>query len=177
MKYPNAYIEYLIQFHATRDYFECHELLEEYWKEQPQDPLSELWVACIQIAVAQYHERRRNYRGAQLMYQSALKKLAAQDSGQIGLEHERLAALLEARTAACKAEAEYVDLSLPIADQQLLVFCQQLAEARGLVWLQASSALAEDVIHRHARRDRSDVIAARAAALAQRQQAAENGKG
>lgn len=30
--YPEAYIEYLAEFHGSRDYFECHELLEEHWK-------------------------------------------------------------------------------------------------------------------------------------------------
>jgi len=33
--YPEPYLEYLIQFHAERDYFECHEILEEYWKSAP----------------------------------------------------------------------------------------------------------------------------------------------
>ena len=33
MVYPEAYIEYLMYFHGNRDYFECHEVLEEYWKE------------------------------------------------------------------------------------------------------------------------------------------------
>ncbi len=32
MMYPNAYLDYLVYFHGHRDYFECHEVLEEYWK-------------------------------------------------------------------------------------------------------------------------------------------------
>lgn len=31
--YPTAYIKYLFHFHTDRDYFECHELLEEHWKQ------------------------------------------------------------------------------------------------------------------------------------------------
>ncbi|WP_260405419.1 DUF309 domain-containing protein, partial [Paenibacillus sp. 598K] len=63
--YPDDYIQYLIEFHVTRDYFECHELLEEYWKEQPgDDPFYDTWVGLIQIAVSQYHHRRSNHRGA-----------------------------------------------------------------------------------------------------------------
>lgn len=172
MNYPKPYIEYLIQFHATRDYFECHELLEEYWKERVQDETSELWVACIQIAVAQYHERRGKRRGAQLMYQSALGKLAKHDSGKIGLEHEQLLTLLQARVEACMLYDEYADLSLPIADQSLLAYCEEQAAARHLVWLRSSDDVSEDIIYRHTRRDRSEVIAARAAALALKQQQA-----
>lgn len=33
--YPEAYVAFLHEFHTTRDYFECHEILEEYWKEDP----------------------------------------------------------------------------------------------------------------------------------------------
>lgn len=37
--YPAEYLEYLVYFHADRDYFECHEILEEYWKEQGMNNL------------------------------------------------------------------------------------------------------------------------------------------
>lgn len=30
--YPPEYIEFLYHFHCDRDYFECHEILEELWK-------------------------------------------------------------------------------------------------------------------------------------------------
>lgn len=35
--YPEAYVAFLHEFHTTRDYFECHEILEEYWKEDPPE--------------------------------------------------------------------------------------------------------------------------------------------
>jgi predicted metal-dependent hydrolase len=172
MNYPKAYIEYLVQFHATRDFFECHELLEEYWKEHTEDAGCELWVGMIQLAVAQYHERRGQRRGAQMMYVAALDKLARYDSSQLGLIHDQLVTLLEDRIAACITYDEYADLSLPFADEQLLVVCREQAEARGLIWERASSEVDEDIIYRHSRRDRSDVIAARAAALLLKQQEA-----
>ncbi|MEH7501602.1 DUF309 domain-containing protein, partial [Neobacillus drentensis] len=28
--YPTEYIQFLAHFHGDRDYFECHELLEDY---------------------------------------------------------------------------------------------------------------------------------------------------
>ena len=34
-QYPEAYTDYLCYFHGARDYFECHEVMEEYWKEHP----------------------------------------------------------------------------------------------------------------------------------------------
>ncbi|MFC6332193.1 DUF309 domain-containing protein [Paenibacillus septentrionalis] len=169
MNVPEAYIEYLIEFHATRDFFECHELLEEYWKEHPSDGLSELWVMCIQIAVGQYHERRQNRRGAELMYQSALGKLIRHLSmpNQLGLDMPSLQKLLEQHIAACKQQQPYLDMMLPIDHIKLLEMCRQQAEQRGLHWGRSSSEVSEDIIHRHLRRDRSEVIQARAAALRQ----------
>ncbi len=61
--YPKAYIDYLVEFHATRDYFECHEILEEYWKEDPPKKRKRYWVGFIQLAVALYHHRRQNTAG------------------------------------------------------------------------------------------------------------------
>lgn len=165
MNYPAAYIEYLVQFHATRDYFECHELLEEYWKEHPSDGLSKLWVISIQIAVAQYHERRENRRGALKMYQSALESLKGETTEKLGLDHAQLQALLEQHMAACQGESIYEDMMLPISDNKLLEYCQKEAAARGLSWGQSSAQVSQYIIHRHTRRDRSDVIAARNAAL------------
>ncbi|WP_460291943.1 DUF309 domain-containing protein, partial [Bacillus cereus] len=34
--YPTEYIQFLIHFHGDYDYFECHEILEEYWKTKPR---------------------------------------------------------------------------------------------------------------------------------------------
>ncbi|WP_218197281.1 DUF309 domain-containing protein, partial [Pseudomonas sp. 2995-1] len=64
MNYPDAYIEYLIEFHGTRDYFECHEIMEEYWKKNKEKH----WHTLIQLAVAIYHERQHNYDGSLRLY-------------------------------------------------------------------------------------------------------------
>jgi len=173
VNYPKAYIEYLIQFHATRDYFECHELLEEYWKEHPDDPLSQLWVCMIQVAVGQYHERRGQRRGARLMYKGALAKLAQHNSASLGLVHDELVEILEARVDACRSYDEYEDILLPFSDNGLLALCREQAVARDLTWQLSSNELSEDIIYRHTRRDRSEVIAAREAALQLRHQQAE----
>lgn len=57
--YSESYIDYLIHFQATRDYFECHEIMEEYWLENDRD---KKWLTLIQLAVAVYHERQKTGR-------------------------------------------------------------------------------------------------------------------
>lgn len=95
--YPSAYIDYLVYFHGDRDYFECHEVLEEYWKEHPGDPLSGIYVGLIQVAVALYHQRRGNRNGAVKMLKQAIRGLHNPLVEQLGINGEQLQARLKQR--------------------------------------------------------------------------------
>ncbi|MUT65367.1 DUF309 domain-containing protein [Paenibacillus sp. NEAU-GSW1] len=165
-RYPNAYFRYLLEYHATRDFFECHELLEEYWKEHPDDPRSELWVGLIQLAVGHYHLRRGNSAGARKIYANALKRLNPSGLASLGLDGAMLLAKLQNRQERLIANkaVEYEELDLKIVDPEVETECRRLCGEYGLVWGVSSTDIAESVIHRHKLRDRSDVIAARAAA-------------
>ncbi|MHA6483987.1 DUF309 domain-containing protein [Paenibacillus sp. strain BS8-2] len=169
--YPSSYIAYLVQFHATRDYFECHELLEEYWKEHPDDGHGDLWVGLIQLAVGQYHERRGNLRGAGRMYSESLNRLSHADWNITGLRSDVLLEQLRVRLAAVNEvpSGKYEDMQLEIEDDELLRLCLEQCASHGLVWTIASPMDNEQIIHRHKLRDRSDVIAARAASLKMKQ--------
>lgn len=46
-----------------REFFDCHEILEAYWKVQ-EEPEKQLTQGLIQIAVAYYHSLRNNRAGA-----------------------------------------------------------------------------------------------------------------
>lgn len=165
MIYPVEFINYLIEFHATRDYFECHELLEEYWKEHPEDGHQSFWVGCIQVAVGQYHERRQNLRGATLMYDSAINKFKSLPQIVMGVELSDMIAQLQQHVEACQLNLPYNDLQFKIVDVQLSEHCRQEAARRNVRWGISSSEIEEHIIHRHKLRDRSDVIAARQEAL------------
>lgn len=168
--YPASYIAYLVHFHATRDYFECHELLEEYWKEHPEDGLADLWVGLIQLAVGQYHERRGNRRGAGRMYAESLKRLSIANWSATGVDRADLIHQLQIRLAEVNGDGgtSYLDMCFHIEDDDLMRRCQAECQKLGVVWGVASPMDKDDLIHRHKLRDRSDVIAARAAALAEK---------
>src|SRR4051812_35918732 len=70
--YPEAFVHYMAHFHGDRDYFECHEILEEHWKEHDKGNKDSIWVAFIQLAVGCYHHRRGNVSGASRTLQKAL---------------------------------------------------------------------------------------------------------
>ncbi|MBD0380462.1 DUF309 domain-containing protein [Paenibacillus sp. WST5] len=158
-RYPEAYTDYLLFFHAERDYFECHEVMEEFWKEHPGDERSKTYVALIQIAVGLYHDRRGNRAGSVKMLQSALKNAEPEHLASLGIDAAKLRQLLTDRlTRIPQSDHIYEDLNLPLADSELELWCMNESEKRGLVW-QAPSRLDDDALtHKHTLRDRSDVI-------------------
>ncbi|QJC51981.1 DUF309 domain-containing protein [Paenibacillus albicereus] len=163
--HPDAYIRYLAQFHGTRDYFECHELLEDYWKEHPGAD-SGLWHGLIQIAVGQYHLRRGNRGGARKMLRSAWERLRREDLGRAGLDGPALLALLD--DAAGRLEAgeplPYRSWTLPIEDPDLLAAAREESARLGAAWC-VEGEPAEEIVHRHRLRDRSGVVLARRESL------------
>ncbi|EFM12053.1 protein of unknown function DUF309 [Paenibacillus curdlanolyticus YK9] len=172
-RYPLSYISYLSEFHATRDFFECHELLEEYWKEHPNEPLTDTWHGLIQLAVGLYHHRRGNRAGALKMWAQALIRLHADKLEQLGLDGRALLSELAERRKLLELDATYgyTDMTLSIQDAQLKAACLQQCEENGWVWGMPSSEADESVIHRHLTRDRSEVVAARALSAEQKRQA------
>jgi predicted metal-dependent hydrolase len=169
--YPQAYLEYLIYFQAERDYFECHEVMEEHWKEHPGDPLSVAFVGLIQLAVGLYHQRRGNRAGSVKMLQSALKHLTPEDIASLGMDSDVLREMIADRVDRLKAglPAEFVDMDLPILDPLLLEQCQQECLKRVLVWSRPSDCGNEQLIHKHKLRDRSQVIEERNEQIRKRQ--------
>ncbi|WP_219837551.1 DUF309 domain-containing protein [Paenibacillus sp. R14(2021)] len=162
--YPAAYEHFLYEFHAVRDYFECHELLEAYWKEHPGDGFGDTWIGLIQLAVGSYHHRRGNQRGALKMFQQSLEHLAAaSQADRLGIDGQELLARIARQAAAVERGESFTDMNIPLTDAALLERLQLAAAVSGKVW-GAPSDSDEALLHRHTLRDRSDVIAARAAA-------------
>ncbi|MBB3867297.1 DUF309 domain-containing protein [Parageobacillus toebii NBRC 107807] len=158
--YPDAYIRYLIHFHTDRDYFECHEILEEHWK---KDGYKKVWVVLIQIAVALYHHRRGNSQGALRMMRKALSLLQKEQKAvrELGLDEQRLAKQLEHYIERIAQNKAYKSIELPVCDETLRKMCQAICDERGISWGKASDMSDVFLIHKHKLRDRSDVIAAR----------------
>ncbi|KHF38861.1 DUF309 domain-containing protein [Halalkalibacter okhensis] len=168
--YPTAYLDYLIYFHVERDYFECHEVLEEYWKEHDPKNRSSHWVGLIQVAVGLYHHRRGNINGASRMYDKAINILkknkdALSKLGINGSELEKR--LLAQKKIAATSNHTFVDIDLPVEKEEVFQACQKRCEQLGVNW-KFHHDIHEDIIHKHTRRDRSDIILERTRKLALR---------
>lgn len=159
-----AFRQFLFEFHSTRDYFECHEILEDVWKEiAPRQKDHEL-VGFILLATGMYHWRRGNKRGASRSLHKAYVILQKASNNQhaflLLFNRERLLELLMISSKACDNGEIYQPISLPITDAELLSFIQAHP--------QQAERVADEIVHKHRLRDRSDVIRERERAKTQR---------
>lgn len=169
MTYPQSYIAFLVHFHGDRDYFECHEILEEYWKSSSaRDPV---WVGFIQLAVGMYHYRRGKLAGAVKMLRSSYRILVQEQAPltRLGLDTERLYHLINQTIADVEDHIPYQSMTLPINDSQLLAICQDECQRRGITFGLASDLSNTYLINKHTLRDRSDVISKRQTQLQKKQ--------
>ncbi|MCZ8521448.1 MULTISPECIES: DUF309 domain-containing protein [Paenibacillus] len=157
--YPEAYVRYLVHFHAERDYFECHEVLEEYWKEHPEAADGDAYVGLIQLAVSLYHQRRGNTAGAVKMLAGAIRRLGGGAAARLGIAEEELQRLMGERLQALSAPGfVYSDLEIPLEDTALRQACQAASGSSWDRWAQPSDLSDSYLIHKHTLRDRSGVI-------------------
>lgn len=168
--YPKEYIYFLTHFHGDRDYFECHEILEEYWKKVAKGDKSSVWVGLILVAVANYHHRRDNFSGAHRTLEKSLKILEAKkiELDQLGLDSVKLLQTLSEHLENIKSEKNYKSYHLPIVDEFLQAACEKECKKKGFIWCKSSDLTNEFLIHRHRLRDRSSVIKERKIAMLNR---------
>ncbi|MCM3093097.1 MULTISPECIES: DUF309 domain-containing protein [unclassified Cytobacillus] len=165
--YPDKYIEFLVHFHGDRDYFECHEILEEYWKKIDPNNKKSAWVGLILMAVSFYHHRRENMNGAERTLRKGICILEdrAGEIKALGLDTDQLIEALKDRLVLIQKGGKYFSINLPIIDPLLKEKCIEVCAAKGLFWCSDSFAPDEDIVHRHKRRDRTIVINERLDAL------------
>lgn len=168
--YPKEYIQFLAHFHGDRDYFECHEILEEYWKNTDSKNKTSIWVGLILLAVSTYHHRRKNFNGADRTLRKAIKIFDSQSDTviELGLDHHLLKELLTKRLSMIEKEENYISYELPICDPILLEMSVNYREQMGYFWGKQSNTSDYELIDRHKLRDRTSVIEERHQSLKRR---------
>lgn len=165
--FPLPYLSFLVHFHESHDYFECHEVLEEYWKEKTDQSRDSVWVGLIQTAVSLYHHRRGNLAGAKKLAAKALKILKKRKSEltELGIDSEAFINQLEHRLQEIKEEKTFTEMAIPFADKEVVEQYRRFHASC------APSFLKEDpsyLYNKHLLRDRSHVLAAREQSLKER---------
>ena len=158
--FPEEFIDYLVEYHGSRDYFECHEILEEFWKETDPGNKDSHWVGFILLAVSAYHHRRQNMAGAEKTMRKSLEILEQTDETLIsglGINYQSLILTLRESLGNIKKGQAYASIQLPIEDPALLSACKEKCRQKQYSW-NSNAPISDDIIHRHTRRDRSEVI-------------------
>ncbi|WP_458119339.1 DUF309 domain-containing protein [Paenibacillus sp. Z6-24] len=126
-EFEPLYVAYLVYFNRDRDYFECHEVLEELWLEKGREPI---YQGLLQVAVGLYHFRNgtinsmyNKLSGALKMLQSSHRKLSPYAPDMLGINLDKLRHDVERyirRLERYEQEPfEFYDLDIEIVDPLL----------------------------------------------------------
>ena len=146
--YDEALIDYLIEFHSKRDYFECHEILEERWM---QDKVRKVyWTALIQIAVGMYHYRRGNLEGAEKLFTKALGKIEEEmsDYTALGFLAQELKTQVQQALSDVQNNKPYTSINLAMTDA-LIAACEHRCQAQDCLFFKMSDMADERLLNRH----------------------------
>ncbi|RKD26749.1 hypothetical protein BEP19_16240 [Ammoniphilus oxalaticus] len=125
-KFHRLYIEFLYYFNIERDYYECHEVMEEYWMNQGNNG----WLqSLLQVAVGLHHFRNQNINGAIKLFEQALRKKEIHWDGTLGIDDLQLFQQVEDYVNKLyRYEQEpfsFYDLTIKITDPSLRQLVEQ----------------------------------------------------
>lgn len=155
------YVDYFAYFNKNQDYFECHEVLEEYWKTLAPGDKSHVLVGLVQLATGMYHWRRGNTTGARRILIKAVRCLQAQAQHELlSVVHtESLQNNLTQALQQLEQGAPFAPFTIRLTNEAL----QTRVDAKTV-----PTYTADYLQNKHALRDRSEVLEARAAKIAQK---------
>lgn len=116
----SRYWTFLSYFNKHRDYYECHEVMEELWLE---DGRSALLQGLLQAAVGLHHWDNSNRSGAVKLMTAALTKLNEYSNAVLGLDVARLRCDLRSSLdmlASRPKDAPFQAFELVVLDESLL---------------------------------------------------------
>lgn len=85
--YPELYVRFLYHFNIDRDYYECHEVMEELWLEEGRNSF---YQGLLQVAVGLHHFRNGNIPGSIKLFSLGVSKLNHYESFLLGINVEKI---------------------------------------------------------------------------------------
>lgn len=126
--YERLYVAFLVYFNRDRDYFECHEVLEELWLDTDKDPR---YKGLLQAAVALFHFRNDNIRGGLKMFRSAVNRLEGYAEDELGI---RMGKLVDEMREYVQGLSEYEQHPIPYRDLTIDIVDPELQKAVDEAW-------------------------------------------
>lgn len=150
------YVEFCTYFNGNQDYFECHEVLEEYWKSIAPGEKNHPLVGYVQLATGMYHWRRNNTKGAMKIFKKAHKNFTANQSSPyfefIGFEE---------LCKDCEMCMKAIENGEPFKGFQIVLKNETLASLVNKKIKELPSLPKDYLLHKHMLRDRTDILEAR----------------
>ncbi|ACA39314.1 DUF309 domain-containing protein [Lysinibacillus sphaericus] len=154
-QHHTLFIDYCAYFNGNQDFFECHEVLEEYWKEIAYGDKMHPLVGYVQLATGLYHWRRGNDTGAIRILEKALYNFQQNEDHIFFHEISYYQLLTEIKNclAAIQTGKSFHAFQLPLSPKLL-----ELTIARIQILPYSNSNY---LLHKHMLRDRSHILAER----------------
>ncbi|GKV55473.1 hypothetical protein NCCP2222_14200 [Sporosarcina sp. NCCP-2222] len=151
------FIHFIVYFNRNQDYFECHEVLEEYWKSIPGADKEHPLTAFILLATGLYHWRRGNFKGAiRTLVKAERRMLAFPPLFRQEIDFEQLLNDLKHSLESVREEKPFSAFPLHLHSGMLLK--STTLEVTQMDLLPANS---NAIIHKHMLRDRTDILISR----------------
>ncbi|BCU80682.1 hypothetical protein JIR001_04650 [Polycladomyces abyssicola] len=116
-EYPELYVRFLCLFNLERDYYTCHDVMEELWLEEGRDLF---YQGLLQTAVGLHHCRNQNTGGAVKLMTAALNKLVSYPDVFMGIDVAKLKqdveAYLDQLQDCARQSIPHDDLTIEILD-------------------------------------------------------------
>lgn len=151
------FVKFIIYFNDNQDFFECHEVLEDYWNSIPQRTKTHPLTGYILLATGLYHWRRGNTIGALRTIKKAQHKMSTMDSitpsFTEGIDFELLRENVDKSIQLIEAEVPFTSFKIEVTSHEL-----QHAVKETVTSLKLLPAGSEAIIHKHLLRDRTEII-------------------
>lgn len=117
MKNKERYLEFIDTFQAERDFFKCHEILEEVWIEETKcETRKHVSINLLLISVGLYHWRNKNFKGAIQVLENSLNNYdeVSEDIEKINIDSKCLKQVVLNVIERLKSQKDYEEIYLPI---------------------------------------------------------------
>ncbi|KGR90390.1 hypothetical protein CD30_11940 [Ureibacillus massiliensis 4400831 = CIP 108448 = CCUG 49529] len=147
------FVQYFTYFNGNKDYFECHEVLEEYWKILAPGDKKHSLVGYIQLATGMYHWRRNNQKGALKIFKKAYRNLELNKSSIFVqcIDSEDL-------QLKCRNCISQMEQGLPFTSFQIVLLNNDLQKLVDKQIENLPTYSYDFLLNKHMLRDRSDIL-------------------
>ena len=151
------FIKFIVYFNENQDFFECHEVLEEYWKSIPNVTKDHPLTGYILLSTGMYHWRRGNTIGALRTLKKAIERMTklveAYPEFSDGINFDELCGNVNQSIKHIEAGQAFLPFQIEITSSIILSLTLEIAPSMKLLPFGSDS-----IIHKHIMRDRSDII-------------------